>query len=269
MVKKVSIISLQIFSILKRIFRIFLLVYFGLGIILFTFQKNYIYYPDKTDFRNCTYSKNVESVSFGLTRGYYTKRSADNIIIYYHGNAGRACDRYYLFDALFAEKDYSTLFVEYSGYAEKEGELSMSKILENTSDTMQFLKDKNLKNIIVIGESLGNGPAAYHALHGEVSKLILITAYNNLADVSSAHYPVYPMRLMLLSNFTPAEWLSSYKGPVSVILAENDEAIPVKLGKKLYEGIPSDYKELHIVKNAGHNTIYEKDEFYSILKEAL
>ena len=43
----------------------------------------------------------------------------------------------------------------------------------------------------------------------------------------------------LLNNFTPDTWLAHHKGEVSIILAENDEVIPNKLGRKLYDDIPS------------------------------
>ena len=77
------------------------------------------------------------------------------------------------------------------------------------------------------------------------------------------------MRLLLLNNFTPDKWLAHYKGSVSIILADNDEVIPNKFGRKLYASIPSDLKNIYTVKNAGHNTIYEKDEFYTLLGSAL
>lgn len=253
---------------IKRVLLVFLLVYFGLGIILFIFQGNYIYYPDKTDFQDCPSFGKADQISFGSSRGYLTKRSQENIIVFYHGNAGRTCNRDYL-DSFFAEQNYSTFFVEYSGYGEKGNNPSMPKLLKNVDDTIDFLKTQNFKNIIVVGESVGVGPAAYHALHSDINKLVLITAYNNLASVAFSHYPVYPMNLLLLNNFTPDTWLANYKGSVSIILAENDEVIPNKFGRKLYEGIPSDFKKIYIVKNAGHNTIYEKDEFYTFLGSAL
>ena len=246
----------------------FLLVYFGLGMVLFVFQAKYIYYPDKTAFQNCLSFKNADKILFGSSRGYLTKRSEEKIIVFYHGNAGRACDRDYL-DSSFAEQNYSTYFVEYSGYGEEKNKPSMPKLLKNVDDTIAFLKTQDFKDIVVVGESVGVGPAAYHASRSGMHKLILITAYNNLASVAFSHYPVYPMRLLLLNNFTPDTWLAHYKGEVSIILAENDEVIPNKFGRELYDDIPSDLKKVYFVKNAGHNTIYEKEEFYALLKRAL
>lgn len=255
-------------KLIRRAFVIFLLVYFGFGIMLFVFQAKYIYYPDKTDFQDCPSFSGADKISFGSSRGYFTKRSLEKVIVFYHGNAGRACDRDYLVSS-FAEQNYSTFFVEYSGYGEKENNPSMPKLLKNVDDTIGFLKTQNFKDIVVVGESVGVGPATYHASRSYINKLILITAYNNLASVAFSHYPVYPIRLLLLNNFTPDTWLAHYKGSVSIILAENDEVIPNKLGQKLYENVPSDLKNIYIVKNAGHNTIYEIEEFYAFLKTAL
>lgn len=253
---------------IKKAFLVLLIAYFGLGTILFVFQEKYIYYPDTTDFQNCPAFQNAEKISFSSGRGYFTKRSPETLIVYYHGNAGRACDRAYV-DSFFAEQGYSTFFVEYSGYGEKESDPSMAGLLGNVTDTIGFLKTQEFKNIVVIGESVGAGPAAYHALHATIADLILITAYTNLADVASSYYPVYPARLLLRNNFTPDAWLANYKGSVSVILAEHDEVIPSALGKKLFEGLPSDDKEMYSVKNAGHNTIYEREEFFDALRAAL
>ncbi len=253
---------------IKKAFLIFFLAYIGLGIMLFVFQEKYIYYPDTTDFQNCPAFQNAEKVSFGSGRGYLTKRSPEMIIVYYHGNAGRACDRAYL-DSFFAEQGHSTFFVEYSGYGEKENKPSMAGLLGNVTDTIGFLETQEFKTIVVIGESVGAGPAAYHTVHANIANLILITAYTNLADVASSYYPVYPMRLLLRNNFTPDAWLADYKGSVSVILAEHDEVIPNALGKKLFEGLSSDVKEIYSIKNAGHNTLYEKEEFFDAVKKAL
>jgi len=253
---------------IKRGIAICFWVYLGLGAALFVFQARYIYYPDKTDFQNCPFFKNADKISFGSSRGYFTARSQEKVIIFYHGNAGRACDRDYL-DSFFAEQNYSTYFVEYSGYGEEQNDPSMSKLLKNVDDAIDFLKTKHFKHITVAGESVGVGPAAYHALHSHIDNLILVTAYNNLASVASSHYPVYPVRFLLLNNFTPDTWLSHYEGSISIILAGEDEIIPNKFGRKLYESIPSNLKKIYIVENAGHNTIYEKEEFYSSLKTAL
>lgn len=255
-------------SLIKEIIKISLICYLGLGIVLFIFQSSFVFRPDTTDFQNCPQFKNSEKITFNSSRGYFTKTSKDKVIVFYHGNAGRACDRDYL-EPIFASYGYSTYFVEYSGYAESNNKPTMDKVLKNVTDTIDFIKTQNFKEVTVIGESVGVGPASYHAKNASINNLVLITAYNNFASVAFSHYPVYPMSLLLLNNFTPDKWLSDYKGPLSMILAEKDEIVPNKLGIKLYNSIPSSLKNVAIIKDAGHNTIYEKEEFYNQLKKAL
>ncbi len=256
------------FIVIKRILRIILLIYIGLGFVLYFFQNSFIYYPDQTDFNNCENFSLAEKVTFGLTRMYVTNRSTDKAIVFYHGNAGRACDRDYL-DSIFASRGYSTIFVEYAGYADTNKKTTYSAVLKNVSDTVDFLKTKKFSEIVVSGESLGNGPAAYQASISKVDKLILITSYNNFSSVVSSHYPIYPIKLLLRNNYTPDIWLANYHGKVSFILAGNDEVVPNKLGQKLYNNLNTKEKNLTIIQGVGHNTIYESDEFYSSLLKAL
>lgn len=258
----------KLLNYIKPIIILSIFIYLGLGTIFFFFQDNYIYFPDKTNFEECSQFANAEKIQFGSSRGYFTKRSADKVIIYYHGNAGRACDRNYL-DIFFARQNYSTFFVEYSGYAEKNVAPSMTKLLNNVTDTITYINTKNFSHVVVIGESIGVGPAAFHALHSNIDNLILITAYNNLVELASSHHPMYPVSLILRNNFTPDQWLKNYGGKLSIILAENDEFIPNKLGQKLFEKIASVSKKMYTIKNSEHNTIYEKEEFYTSLEASL
>jgi pimeloyl-ACP methyl ester carboxylesterase len=97
----------------------------------------------------------------------------------------------------------------------------------------------------------------------------LITAYSNLADAAFAHYPVYPIKMMLRNNFTPDKWLAHYTGPVTIIDAGKDQIIPNRLGQKLYDGIPSAQKKITIIENVDHNTIYQSKDFFAFLGSVL
>lgn len=239
-------------------------VYVAIGVWLYVFQENYVYFPDTNNFQQCVAFAKAEKISFGSARGYLTVRSPEKLIVYYHGDGGSACD-YGQMDAFFAKQGYSTFFVEYSGYAETGTKPSMKGILQNVIDTIAFLKTKDFTTVVVVGESLGVGPTAYHALHGEVANLVLITPYTTLADVAAYLYPFYyGTRALLRDNFMPDVWLASYIGPVSLFVAEQDTRIPPALGQKLFEDIPSPLKHLYVVKDATHEGIFEKDEFYTL-----
>jgi esterase/lipase len=261
-------IAPRVFFVLKKITITFVMVYCGVGVIFFIFQKHYVYHPDKTDFYDCPAFAPAEKIEHNGTRGYFLNRSTDRLVVFYHGNAGRACDRAYL-DPHFEALGYSSLFVEYVGYGQDEYGPHMSGILDNVEDMINFIHMRQFREVVVIGESIGVGPAAYHARNASIDHLVLISPYDNMASVARQHYPFYPMRLLLRENFTPDVWLQDHTGSVSLIVAQNDDIIPRNVSDKLYTAIPSEDKEMLIVKDSGHNTMYEQREFYDHLRAVL
>lgn len=256
---------------IRKIFLSFLLVlvflYCFLGLFLYLFQNSFFYPADKTDFLSCPEFKDSKKIT-GDFKGYFTERSTEKVIVYYHGNGGRACDRFFM-DTLFKETGYSTLFVEYPGYAENTT-TTMEDILQEVTSIDKFIRNKNFKEIVVIGESVGSGPASYQTtLSNKISKVILITPYDNMVNVAFYHFPFYPMNLLVKNNFTPDEWLKVTLIPITLILAGNDEIVSFDQGKKLYDSIQAPNKSKFTIENVGHNSIYENEQFYSILKEEL
>lgn len=256
--------------------KIFIPVYFiifaylAIGLLLFTYQNSFFYPANKTDFATCSQFQKAEKIAQGDFRGYFIKRSSEKVVIYYHGNGGRACDRHYR-DPFFEYLGYSVLYVEYPGYAEPENETTMKKILDEVKLVDDFIKDKNFKEVIAVGESVGSGPASYQTTlpDNEVTKLILITPYDNMANVAALHYPVYPMGILVRNNFRPDLWLKNVHIPVTLILAENDEVVGLEQGKKLAEIITSKNKEVYTVKDVGHNSIYYSQEFSDLFVKVL
>jgi len=66
--------------------------------------------------------------------------------------------------------------------------------------------------------------------------------------------PIFPVWLLLWDRFEPEDWLKSYHGPVKIALAERDEVIPMKFGRRLYDTYPGP-KSLQIFPKARHNDI--------------
>jgi len=55
-------------------------------------------------------------------------------------------------------------------------------------------------------------------------------------------------------RYKPAEWLKDYRRPIKIVLAELDEVIPIKFGRRLFDSYTGP-KTLQIVPNAHHNDI--------------
>ena len=94
---------------------ILVIYYFFNSIAMYMNVTDYIYFPNEQDFNNCPGFSDSEKKEHQGTRFYYTENS-DKLLIFYHGNAGSACDRAFIKDQ-FKQMGYSTIFVEYAGFS--------------------------------------------------------------------------------------------------------------------------------------------------------
>jgi pimeloyl-ACP methyl ester carboxylesterase len=84
----------------------------------------------------------------------------------------------------------------------------------------------------------GTGVAAYLAgTHpDQVAGVVLFAPYNRLADAAQYHYPILPVHLLLVDRFPSEDYLRNYHGPVGVLVAGEDQVVPEKFGRRLYDG---------------------------------
>jgi pimeloyl-ACP methyl ester carboxylesterase len=170
-------------------------------------------------------------------------------IVVYHGNAGRACDRTYLSDE-FTNLNYTTMLVEYPGYAGIDGKPSMKAMLKGVRDMDAYAKKQGYKEIMVLGESIGTGPASYHAKIGKPEKLILVAPFTRLSDAIPAMFKIFPVKLLLRDNYDNKGWLGGYKGKVLIIHGLKDSIVPARLSENLFP------KAKRMLVDAGHNDVY-------------
>lgn len=189
-------------------------------------------------------------------RGESRERPARMRFLLFHGNAGSATDREPLADALHFAIPSDVFVLEYPGYGSRGGKPGQENFLKAGEAALAQLRGEGDLPVVLVGESIGSGVAAgiAHRHPDEVAGLILLTPFNNLADVATHHYPVFPVRLILLDRFPSDEWLRDYHGPVAVVLAGRDEIIPTRFGRELYDGYTGP-KRLWIQPEATHNTM--------------
>lgn len=252
---------------------ILVLVYIGFGAYLFLFERSIIYYPDypsKSDFYNCPAFKDSETIDIEGTRGYF-KHVSDNIAVVYHGNAGSACDRDYL-KSIFINARYSYLFVEYSGYGGDGKKPSRDLLLKDAENIVSFLKTKRYSKTVIITESIGAGVASYHAFLMPPDKMLFISPFDSIVNVAKNKFPIYPFSLLerfATENYDNIPLLKNYKGELTIVHGTNDDIIPFKRGKALYENVPTQSKNFIPVSGAGHNDIYNFEETQKAISDFL
>jgi pimeloyl-ACP methyl ester carboxylesterase len=174
-----------------------------------------------------------------------------------HGNAGSALDRVDYARSLGQVVDCDVYILEYPGYGSRAGSPSQEALFKAGDEAVATLEKDG--PLYLIGESLGTGVAAYLAgTHPKlIAAVLLVAPYHNLGDVAQAHLPLFPAKWLLRDKFESARYLREYHGRVAVLLGGEDEVVPNRFGRKLYDDF-SGIKKLWEVPGAAHNDLPDR-----------
>jgi len=117
----------------------------------------------------------------------------------------------------------------------------------------------------VYGQSIGSGPASYHASLGGVDSLILVSGFSSLADIARKKFKIYPVSLILKENYPNTKWLSNFKGHIKIFHGDDDPVVSHKFSKKLYDNLYIEKKDYVLIEDAGHNDIWDSEKFKKLL----
>jgi len=244
-----------------RFFLMLTLLYASLCVGGCALQRRLIYFPTKLDPMAAEMAadregflpwRNKSGQIIGWNLPSSDTPSASVLVV--HGNVGCALDRAYIARPIHDAVPFNVYVLEYPGYGARNGSPNLSSLVEAGNEAFEALP-KNLPRYIV-SESLGAGVAAYIAkVHpSEAGGLLMFAPYNNLASVAQNKMTLFPAYLILVDRYDPAEWLKDYIGPIKIVLAELDEVIPMKFGRRLFDTYTGP-KSCQIVPNAHHNDI--------------
>ena len=241
------------------------LIYIGLCIVLAGCQRSMMYLPSR--------SSEASALQLGERSGLAPWRNqageligwhathqpvTRNALLIFHGNAGSAAHRSYLVYGF--QPALASYVLEYPGYGSRSGAPSETAFYAAAEEAFAQLQT-HYEHIYLAGESMGSGVATYLAgqYPDQVAGLVLITAFDSLAEVARHHYPIFPVRLLMRDRFDSAEHLKTYNGPIAIMLAEEDEVVPFRFGKRLYDGYAGP-KKLWVQSGRSHNTLdYNSD----------
>ena len=251
--------------------RIALLVYLGLGIVLFFSQRSLLYYPSATTFGECPALADTRAQTLeNGARGYFKHVSDDRIAILYHGNAGSACDRA-LYGRFFEQQGYSFFIAEYAGYGnDPRGGPGVDRILTDVEATATHFQTQDFTHLVLIGKSLGASTAAYHAKLAPPDALILITPMVSTIERAQEIYPFYPANLLLRERYNTLAWLKDTPSlPITFIHGTQDNVVPSHHSTKLYNALMEHERDIVLIDGADHNRLVAYDAFWNTLQNAL
>ena len=162
---------------------------------------------------------------------------------------------------------FDVFILEYPGYADRPGSPSQKSLLRAADEAFQLLATN--QPVYLVGESLGTGVAAYLAktYSNKIAGVMLISPFNCLTDVAQNHFPLLPVRLLLVDRFPSEKYLRHYQGKVGITVGGKDTVVPEKFSLRLYHGYAGP-KRLWEFPDGGHIQINEQpSEFWKEVVE--
>jgi len=203
-----------------------------------------------------------------LSACLFTVPKSKGLIFYLHGNGGNLLTwsdvaKYY--NAI----GYDVFILDYPGYGKSTGHVKATQQLFNAVNTAyNFIKPNYPENhIIILGYSIGTGPAAWLASQHHPQKLLLLAPYYSLPDMVQQYYPYLPA-FVLKYHINTWKYIGHITAPVIIFHGDKDEVIYYGSSLKLkrYFKHTDTLITLH---NQAHSGIDENADYLNNLKNIL
>jgi uncharacterized protein len=258
-----------------NILKIAVIVYALVCILLYFIQEKLIFFPQKLPANyKFQFDRNFEELYFKtadakLLNGILFKAdSSKGLIFYLHGNAG-SLQSWGEIAKKYTDLHYDLFMLDYRGYGKSEGSISNEKqFYKDVQFVYDSLKQQYAeKKIIVLGYSIGTGPAAKLASTNHPRLLILQAPYFSLTDMMEHTFRPVPT-FILKYKFETNLFLKDCAMPVVIFHGNQDEVIyygsSLKL-QKLFK--PAD--SLITLDGQGHNGMSDNPEYLAAIEKML
>lgn len=249
-----------------------ILVYAGTLILIFgilsafimIFEKSFLYHPTREGNWNLpeTTSVPVQDISLQTSdniRLHAWHAQTENpryTILWFHGNAGNITNRFPTMIDLVTTHQVDVLLPDYRGYGKSEGSPSEEGFYRDADAAYQYLIDKGVpaEKIIILGISLGGGPACDLASRVPCGGLILQSTFTKVPEMASQMFPMGPLKKLVRTQFDNVAKIATIRVPKLLIHGRLDELVPFTMGEKLLEAAAEPKTALWL-EGADHNSI--------------
>ena len=230
----------------KWLFSFLLVLYIAACGFLYFQQEAILFHPTKLS-ADYQYDFDVEFEEKVIIGGDGTKLSgvlfkANNskgLVFYLHGNAGDIT-RCVNAAKTYTNINYDCFVLDYRGFGKSEGKIiSQNQFYSDVEIAYDSLcKYYEEQNIIIVGYSIGTGPAAMLASKSNAKHLILLAPYYSMLDMMNNKYPLVP-GYFLEYKLKTYEFIPKVKFPISIFHGDADEIIYYGSSVKLREHFSS------------------------------
>lgn len=184
-------------------------------------------------------------------------------LIFFHGNAGNIGDRLGKIE-LFHHLGLNILIFDYRGYGQSEGRPSEAGIYKDALGAYDYLRtrrDVDSQRVVFYGASLGGAVAVDLARKRPCAALIVDSSFTNAVDMAKTLYPFAPA-FLVQARLDSLGKIGGVAAPKLFIHSRDDEIVPFRLGRKLFEAAPEPKEFLEVAgsHNDGH---MESEEIFT------
>lgn len=228
--------------------------------VLMALEDTFIYFPERGG-RVTAHGRDVwlhASDGVKLHAFHVETKGATRTLLYLHGNAGNLAGRSEVLE-YYAALGVNVLGLDYRGYGQSEGTPSESGLYADALAAFDWLVERvPARDVIVLGESLGGGPACELALQRRVGGLLLLSTFTNVPDMAARTFPFLPVRFVVRARFDNLAKLARIDAPKLIVHSRRDEVIPFSMGERLARAAKPPVQHLWLDR-AGHNDTYFVD----------
>ncbi|WP_426489636.1 alpha/beta hydrolase [Hymenobacter sp. 102] len=194
--------------------------------------------------------------------------ASKGLIFYLHGNGG-ALDSWGEVAATYTQLGYSVFLLDYRGYGKSEGRISSQAQLLADVDTAyrQLTREFPEDQTVLLGYSLGTGPAAWLAARHHPRLLVLQAPYASMRAMARQHYPWVPPFIVRYPLATD-EVLARVTAPIVIFHGDRDEVISPASTARLRQQLKLQ-DQFITLPGAGHNGLTDNLDYQRTIRRVL
>lgn len=226
----------------------------------------FVYHPDPWQDRDWAKISGLplEDVWFPAADGtklfgwYVESAGTPAVLLWCHGNAGNIINRLDNLRELY-HLGLSVFLFDYRGYGRSQGRPSEDGLYQDALGAYAHVTGTRRirsERLVLFGRSLGAAVAGEVASQRPAAGLILESSFPSVEALAKFHYFGLPAHWLLAARFNLADRLKHVSVPVLVIHGDQDEIVPIQLGRQVFEAA-KDPKAFYLVPGADHNNLYQ------------
>lgn len=189
-----------------------------------------------------------------LSAFYRTAQPGQRTIVFFHGNGDNLLGAIEATRGLAANGN-GLMLVEYRGYGGNPGSPGEAGLYRDGDAAMRWLAAEGIaaRDVIIVGNSIGSGPATEMALRHDVAALMLVSGFSSLPDVVGEAMSFVP-RWLVRDRFDNVGKLARVKAPVFLMHGADDTLVKPASLARLRRARPD--ATVVMVPGAGHELAY-------------